>query len=583
MKYLLINAPAFEIYNSPSIGIPNLLSILKSNNIQTQYIDLNTNYISKLLTRNYLESILKTSQEINKDKNLKNLIISKKNIINFLCFILKNKTYFYNHILFEYAYINLFQLIENFQNCILKNFDEFKINKINDNYLLNIDKLKLYIDNNQFFICNYYNEILPYILQKEPNCIGISINTEIQFFTGLILAYKIKQLSPLVHINIGGCFFKQNLQEKVQNISDIFSFFFNSISIKNNTKTITDIIKYLQNEIKIEEIPNFIYKENNKIKINTNEENIPINKLPFPLFDDYNKEEYYCPELIIPVEASKSCYWGKCIYCNFCKFEKYSAKSAESFVNEIEFLKNKYKTNYFIFWDNSFHPDLIDKVSELLIEKKLDIQYCIYARLEEKFNLKLLKKMRESGCRRIQWGLDSASKKVLKNINKGIDINKVKQILKDSTEAGIFNFVYLLLGNPTETREDLEENLKFIKNNKKNIQALGIFPNVSLNYNSEITLNYSYYSNLFYTTQKERNYYKNKILKEYGINDEDIFICQYSTYFLLYLQKYNINQLQKKFKLYKFLKPHNILIDLYVKFYHLKYNAIKSLRRNKDE
>ena len=113
---------------------------------------------------------------------------------------------------------------------------------------------------------------------------------------------------------------------------------------------------------------------------------------------EVKEEDFPLPELVFPVQASTSCYWRKCIFCDCSASEQgYTIKTVPRLVDEIEFLKKKYKTKYFYFWDNALHPNYLNKLADELQKRKINIIFSIYARFEPEFNLQLLKKLRKAG------------------------------------------------------------------------------------------------------------------------------------------------------------------------------------------
>lgn len=67
----------------------------------------------------------------------------------------------------------------------------------------------------------------------------------------------------------------------------------------------------------------------------------------------------------------------------------------------------------------------------------------------------VLEAMYDAGCRAIMWGVESFSNRVLRSIRKGTTEDDVWHTLRVSREAGIGNWLFLMVGNYGETRSDL--------------------------------------------------------------------------------------------------------------------------------
>lgn len=502
MKYIFV-VPIMRYYFIPIPGISSLISILEREGVECEYLNLDAEYFEYLdsekvlLYNNRLKIFYKNKEYLKYPKIYQEILYSSsKEIIKYLFWIRKNinnfdryKTFLkndklINNYVYFYYYTTLALIIkkENIINLCSKVYEEEE-----KNFSINVEDILFLFNSKINNFKDFYEEKVKEIIDKNPNVVGIQILKYSELISGLMFAYMIKQKDKNIHVNIGGSYFSDRYV-KINNLKELFGVFFDSISIGDSTKTVKDIVRYKKGEIPISDICNLLYVENNKLRFKQEKEKENINLLPYQNFVNCRKEDYLIPELILPVRASmtNSCYWGKCIYCNCSGGERrYSLMSVERFTNEIEYLSKKYNTKYFAFWDNSIHPNYISRVADILIKKKLNIKYNFYARLEKEFSLELLKKIKKSGCIAIHWGLDSCSQKLLDYINKGINIETAKRVLKDSNKAGILNNIYLMFGLPSETIEDMYENLKFIQENCKNIDnVINIgrveFPNSSI-------------------------------------------------------------------------------------------------------
>jgi len=565
MKYILVRP--ISLYYDYIIwpGIPSLLGILESIGVDAEFINLNSEYNFYLTKENIteycnqLKSFYENKEYLNypefcseKFLNIKNLyeeqcpklINNAKNCSLYKQMLKDGKALYksqtYKNITDMLLYIRVISL---FCTCIIEPVSEIYI-KTDDIFFIFNSSLNNFKD--------FYKEKVDVLLEKNPDVIGIQITKTYELISGLYLCYLIKQKNKHVHINIGGRYFEE-FYKKIINLKDFFELFFDSISIGDCTSNIVDIVKYINKEITEEKIRNVIYAKNGEIKVNIQDEYTDINKLPYQSFNGYKKEDYCLPELVLPVRASNthSCYWGKCIYCTCSgKNEPYRLMSVDRFTQEIEYLSKKYNTKYFAFWDNSFHPKYLDKTADILIKNKLKIKYTLYARLEKGFDKKLLVKLKKSGCIAIHWGLDSASPRILDYINKGINIKTAKKVLEFSHKAGILNFVYFLMGLPTETVEDLDENLKFLKENSRNIDVIDTAYDVMFLDGAVLNNDYEYYQSQINKTEEYDNYKSeiiskmHKIIRNYSIN----YHWEY-----LYIAKYGL----MRFKIRNFLNHIN--------------------------
>lgn len=184
-----------------------------------------------------------------------------------------------------------------------------------------------------------------------------------------------------------------------------------------------------------------------------------------PDFDDYDLDKYLLPTL--PLSTSRGCAFAKCTFCNHYKtYSGYYSNDAKSTVDNIVYLSERYGTRFFHFVDDMLEINEGSAIAEELIRRDVDVNILTYARFEPGFrDPAILELWSRAGIRVIEWGLESASQKVLRKMIKGISIRQVQNILDISTEHGIVNKLMLFHNYPGETADDLRETVDFLKTN----------------------------------------------------------------------------------------------------------------------
>lgn len=594
MSYLFIESVSFILENAPSHSIPLLMGILKNENIDTSYINLNLVLQNKLKNSQFINNICKNIDEVinnkAKEKNglLKELISSASNAFsripvykilktaNYALQILKNKFLYRNLFLSNYSYMILYKALSQISffysqiiHILVPDCDNCRSTVQNRDFAINMELLEDFYDSKLNILKEFFDSTLENAITKDVECIGISINTPGQFITGLYLCKYIKE-NFNCHINIGGSFFNE-YHDCITNLQELFGKYFDSISIKNNTQTVISLVKYVREEIDISSVPNIIYFDK-KIKINSGENTFNYNKIPYIDLGDINKNDYIIPDLVIPIQASRSCYWAKCIFCDCsASDEKYTVKSIKRLVDEIEFLAKKYKSKYFYFWDNALHPVYLDKLADELKARNIKIIFSIYARFEPEFNKELFKKLRKAGLVHICWGLDSASKRVITYINKGIDLDIAEKILKEAKDANIYNKVYLILGHPTETFKEIQETVNFVNRNADFIGDITTNKSVYFLNNAILQKNRDFYKSQIITNEHERT----KLIRSISKNCEGSMVTSFSPTCMLYMDKCSVKKMFSKLKTYNFLQNYKFIRSINLNIYNVLYKIFK--------
>ncbi len=514
MKCLFLLPPIWQP-QAPPLGIASLVAQLRKNKIKSEAIDLNVKFFNEILEKSHLKKTVKNLHQIKREIEIeaekyevpdfneedypieiKTLITKQKRIgdyfnhkahllekipeqIDRAVSIIKSNKFFYNPESYRKANKTINAALEiaslpyapteilfySYENQLLK-------------YNYELVKYFVFSESTNIFT-EFYKKWLPKIIKKKANYIGISINTNTQLIAGLTLSSLLKKHTN-AHISIGGNYFTRIL-ESVKKEPDFFDIFADSIMVSEGDKPILELVKYLDNKITIEEVPNIVYKKDNKIIQNPLCEPYSLDELPTPDFSDFKFSDYFVPEVVLPVETNRGCYWAKCTFCDFSHGKKYSFKNVDKLINELKEYKKKYKINNFNIIDEAVRPSYLNELADKLIENNLNINYHFYSRTESEFTKEILEKARKSGLRMVLWGIESGSRRVLEFSNKGVDFDERFNVLKNAHNAGIWNNALTFCGLPTETKEEAIQTIEIIRKNSDVIDSNGVIPFVLSN------------------------------------------------------------------------------------------------------
>ncbi len=381
--------------------------------------------------------------------------------------------------------------------------------------------------------------------------IGFSISYNSQVIPSLILACIIKSKNPRAKIILGGSFFYNYCQE-------FFNVFFyletiDYVIIGRGETIIKELILFDGKHIESSddyEVTNI----NGRLYISTYNEKIQTIVYE-PCFEDIDFNVYPCPEKAFPYMIRSSCYYGKCKFCNGDKLacndiRKDIYKSFE----KIDLISDHIGINNVYIVDAALSPVDFIKISKMSPPPK--VNWIANARFDKPLASKeLMNKLFKSGCKMLRFGLESGSQAVLDLMNKGTVVEIAEQILKYSSEAGIQNHLYIMLGYPGETDLYRSETLDFLKRNREFITSYSIsffqpipntpiynelkmvIPGISDDEYSEM-IDYIYKDSEYYQqivdcaekikiilneySQTNNEYYSANIFSEYNIEDKTI-------------------------------------------------------------
>jgi hypothetical protein len=180
---------------------------------------------------------------------------------------------------------------------------------------------------------------------------------------------------------------------------------------------------------------------------------------------------------VLPLAATRGCYWGKCVFCTLYTVigPGYRGRSIEQTVEDMQTLQRKYGANSFYLAIEDLPPNMAKRFPEAILEAGLKVNWWCDARLEhDVFTADTCRKLAEAGCKRIAYGYESSSQRVLTAMCKGIDPDKSLELIKNTHEAGISVTLYAMVGFPTETREEARQTLRTILANQQYVQEVSV-------------------------------------------------------------------------------------------------------------
>jgi hypothetical protein len=159
------------------------------------------------------------------------------------------------------------------------------------------------------------------------------------------------------------------------------------------------------------------------------------------------------------------CYWGKCTFCDISLdyIKVYEPVAAKQIVDRIEELVAKTGQNGFHFVDEAAPPALMREVALEILRRKISVTWWTNIRFEKSFTRDLCLLLKASGCIAVSGGLEVASDRLLKLIDKGVTVEQVAKVTRNFTEAGIMVHAYLMYGYPTQTVQETVDSLEMVR------------------------------------------------------------------------------------------------------------------------
>lgn len=324
------------------------------------------------------------------------------------------------------------------------------------------------------YISLFEDKFIPEILAANPDVIGISIAGDSQLIPALTLSRLLKKHNSKAHIVIGG-YVVTLLAESIVKYEGFFHTFFDSAIVQEGELPLLKLVQSISSGGNLADVPNLIYCDKTP-KVNDVASPPNINRLPCPSFEGMPFDHYFSPKPVLPLLASRGCYWGKCAFCSHNESYgwRYQSRAADKVIEDLQTLKSQYHCRDFTFVDEGLAPKLADQLSAEILKENLEVNISSNSRLEPQFTPELCLKMRKAGFRLLTVGLESGCDRILSHMSKGINTQTASEVLNNIFQADIWNHLYMFFGFPTETNEEAQTTIDFLQANKNIIRSFNI-------------------------------------------------------------------------------------------------------------
>ncbi|KMP12266.1 hypothetical protein UZ36_01525 [Candidatus Nitromaritima sp. SCGC AAA799-C22] len=317
-------------------------------------------------------------------------------------------------------------------------------------------------------------DLMVRVREIRPDLVAMSIMT-FNLLDALHTAETIKQENPDIKICLGGPHVNLYPKETLDQPNIDYVVFGEGERIFTQLATALDEPDSIP--ASLESVKGLGWKRDGVSHINPAETDLlDLADLPFPArhLVDVGKYQHIIGEgrQFFTIQATRGCP-AACTFCDI-RQTKFRCRSPESVVDEIEQLVKMGVDDLFFVDDTiTINKQNLIETCDLIVRRELKIHYKISARVDT-INEEVLQALKRSGCYRIHFGIESASPRHLKYLQKGQTPEKVERACKMARKAGIGFFAYMMIGIPHETKEEMLATVDFAKTLKPDYAQFSI-------------------------------------------------------------------------------------------------------------
>lgn len=515
MKDLLLITPPFTQLNTPYPATAYIKGFLNTKNISSYQIDLGIEVILELFSRDGIQKVFDTEIDLQnisenaqrifalRDEYLKTidqviLFLQNKNptLARQICSMnfLPEASRFNQLDDMEFAFGNMglqdkakhlaTLYLEDLSDYIVENVDsDFGFSRYAERLgksANSFDELYAKLNSDQTFIDDLALKILHEKLESvQPKLVCFSIPFPGNLYSAFRSAKFIKENYPHIKTAMGGGFPNTELREiKDERVFEFFDF----ITLDDGEVPLELVYENVCQSERSEgsQFKRTFLIENQEVtyKNNSTKHDYKQSEIGTPDYTDLQLDKYISViEIANPMHSlwsdgrwnkltmAHGCYWGKCTFCDISLdyIKIYEPISAKILVDRMEELIKTTGETGFHFVDEAAPPALMREVALEILRRDLVVTWWTNIRFEKSFTQDLCFLLKLSGCVAVSGGLEVASDRLLKLIDKGVSVDQVAKVTKNFTEAGIMVHAYLMYGYPTQTIQETVDSLEMVR------------------------------------------------------------------------------------------------------------------------
>ncbi len=358
-----------------------------------------------------------------------------------------------------------------------------------------------------------YDQLEEVIRQEAPDIIGIT-GFSVENEENHEVAKRSKSVLPDVPVVLGGPYVTADHPFALKDTNVDFGV------LGEGERSFLNLINALDKDEDYTQVRGLAFRNNGEITTSEPEDFIiDLDELPYPAWDAIELDKYFnyrkmgkrtssnqhqMKKRVLPIQTTRGCPF-RCNYCHNLFGKKLRKRSTENVIGELRLMKEKYGVEEVEVMDDTFNVDL-DRGKEIfrrIIEEKFDFKYSFTNGLRaDRLDDEILDLFKKAGVYRMVFAIESGTPRIQKAINKNVNLERAKKIIKMATDRKFSVGGFFMLGFLDETEEEVQNTIKFALDSTLHTATFSImtpFPNTDIwhelkSKGYDISADYKYFS-----------------------------------------------------------------------------------------
>ena len=314
------------------------------------------------------------------------------------------------------------------------------------------------------------------VARHAPNVVLVSAPFPGNVYGAFRIAQAIKAHDPAIITVLGGGFVNTELRELSEpRVFDYFDY----VTLDDGERPLLALLEHLRGARPAATLVRTFLRTDQGVRfINAAEPDIAFADAGTPTWDGLPLDRYLSLlDMLNPMHrlwsdgrwnkltVAHGCYWTKCSFCDVSLdyISRYEAVTAATLVDRIETVIAETGQTGFHFVDEAAPPKALRALAGELQRRQRAITWWGNIRFEKSFTPDLCAQLADSGCIAVSGGLEVASDRLLKLMQKGVTVEQVARVTRAFSDAGILVHAYLMYGFPTQTVQDTVDALEYVR------------------------------------------------------------------------------------------------------------------------